>query len=126
MSDATGLAEAMLGLDGFSVLEVVEGRAELVITIESTSDVVGCSTCGVRAEAQDRMAIELRDLTCFGRPTRLVWRKRRWRCREALCPAKTWTEVSPVAMTRQLITWRAGVESPWVGWRLHGFESRMV
>jgi hypothetical protein len=111
MSDATGLAEAMLGLDGFTVLTVVEDPAELVITIETTAVVVGCSTCGVRAQAQDRMPIEIRDLACFGRPVRLVWTKRRWRCREELCDAKTWTEVSPAAMTRQLITWRAGLEA---------------
>ncbi len=27
---------------------------------------------------------------CFGRPTRLVWAKRRWRCRYPDCPARTW------------------------------------
>jgi transposase len=111
MSDDTGLAEAMLGLDGFTVVDVREDPAELVITIETTAVVVGCSTCGVRAQAQDRMPIEIRDLACFGRPVRLVWTKRRWRCREELCDAKTWTEVSPAAMTRQLITWRAGLEA---------------
>lgn len=111
MSDATGLAEAMLGLDGFKVLDVREDAAELVITIETTTDVVGCVGCGVRAEAQDRMPIEIRDLPCFGRPVRLVWRKRRWRCRELLCPAKTWTEIDPAALPRQLITWRGGIEA---------------
>ena len=111
MSDATGLAEAMLGLEGFVVLDVREDPDELVIAIESTAVVVGCSGCGVRAQAQDRMTIDIRDLACFGRPTRLVWRKRRWRCREVLCATKTWTEVSPAAITRQLITWRAGLEA---------------
>ena len=111
MSDATGVAEAMLGLDGFIVLAVREDPAELVITVETTADLVGCAGCGVRAEAQDRMPIEIRDLSCFGRPTRLVWRKRRWRCREELCGVKTWTEVSPAAMSRQLITWRGAVEA---------------
>lgn len=111
MSDATGLAEAMLGLEGFVVLGVREDPAELVITIQTTADLVGCTGCGIRAEAQDRMSIEIRDLACFGRPTRLVWRKRRWRCREALCPVRTWTETSPAAMARQLITWRAGLEA---------------
>jgi len=110
MSDATGLAEAMLGLEGFVVLDVREDPTELVIAIESTAVVVGCGGCGVRAQAQDRMTIHVRDLACFGRPTRLVWRKRRWRCREAMCATKTWTEVSPAAMARQLITWRAGLE----------------
>jgi hypothetical protein len=37
MSDATGLAQALLGLDGFRVLEVSEGQDKLVITIEPTS-----------------------------------------------------------------------------------------
>ena len=34
----------------------------------------------------------VRDLSCFGRPVRLEIRQRRWRCRESLCAAKTWTE----------------------------------
>ena len=36
MSDGIGLAEALLGLDGFRVLEVSEGPDELVIAVEST------------------------------------------------------------------------------------------
>jgi hypothetical protein len=63
----------------------------LVITIETTAVVVGCASCGVRAQAHDRMPIEIRDLACFGGPVRLVWTKRRWRCRDELCDAKTWT-----------------------------------
>ncbi len=51
MSDATGLAEALLGLDGFRVLDVNEGSDELVVTIETSADVVGCGACGTRAEA---------------------------------------------------------------------------
>ena len=54
MSDGTGLAEALLGLDGFRILGVTEGAAEVVITIETTAAVVGCNSCGVRAESQDR------------------------------------------------------------------------
>ena len=69
--------------------QVDEGPDELVVTVESTARVVGCSRCGVRAEAQDRMPIDIRDLSCFGRPARLVWVKRRWRCVDADCDAKT-------------------------------------
>ena len=111
MSDATGLAEAMLGLPGFTVLAVLEDPGELVITVETTAVVVGCAGCGVRAEAQDRMPIEIGDLSCFGRPVRLRWVKRRWRCREVACRAKTWTETDPAVLARQLITWRRGVEA---------------
>lgn len=82
------------GLDGFRVLDAIETPGELVVTIETDAELVGCTTCGVRAETHDRMPVEIRDLACFGRPARLVWRKRRWRCVEPACDAKTWTEQS--------------------------------
>ena len=110
MSDGNGLAEALLGLDGFRVVAVTE-TVEVVIDIESLADFVGCSQCGVRAEAQDRTDVEIRDLACFGRPARLVWRKRRWRCVEPDCDARTWTEESPAVSARQVLTRRAGVEA---------------
>ncbi len=65
MSDGIGLVEVLLGLDGFRVLAVNESVAEVVITIETDADLVGCARCGVRAEAQDRMPIAIRDLACF-------------------------------------------------------------
>ncbi len=111
MNDGTGLAEALLGLDGFRVLEVSETPAEVVVEIETTADFMGCSTCGTRAEAHERMPVEIRDLACFGRPARLVWRKRRWRCSEADCEAKTWTERSEHVSSRALLTVRAGAEA---------------
>ncbi len=88
MGDGNGLAEALLGLDGFRVLSVTE-TVEVVVVVETSDDFVGCSGCGVRAEAQDRADVEVRDLACFGRPVRLVWRKRRWRCVEPDCEART-------------------------------------
>ena len=91
MSDRIGLAEALLGLDGFRVLEVTESVDEVVIGIETDAVLVGCGRCGVRAESHGRMTVEIRDLACFGRPARLVWNKRRWRCTEVDCEAKTWT-----------------------------------
>ena len=48
-------------------------------------------------------------------PGAVVWRKRRWRCREALCDAKTWTERSEHVDARAVITrapgWRHAVRS---------------
>jgi hypothetical protein len=110
MSDATGVAEAMLGLPGFRVLSVDESPAEVVIRIETMAELVSCAACGVVAVAQDRMAVEYRDLAAFGRPTRLVWVKRRWRCEEPRCAARTWTESSPAFSARCLLTERAGLE----------------
>ena len=57
------------------------------------------------------MSVELHDLACFGLPARLVWRKRPWRCRDADCHAKTWTERSRHVSARVLLTQRAGAEA---------------
>ncbi len=43
MDDATGLAEALLGLDGFAVLAVEETSCEVIVTVETTADFVGLS-----------------------------------------------------------------------------------
>jgi hypothetical protein len=106
MHDGIGLAEALLGLDGFRVLAVSETRQ--LPRSSSTSRPPPTSwavrPAAPRAEAHERMAVEIRDLACFGRAARLVWNKRRWRCREADCEAKTWTSAP--------IRCRAGLCSP--------------
>jgi hypothetical protein len=72
------------------VLDVVETEAEVVIRIEKTVAREFCRRCGVRAEPQVRMRVDVRDLACFGRPARLVWIKwQRRRGREARRPANT-------------------------------------
>src|SRR5271168_2778985 len=111
MDDATGLAEALLGLDGFAVLAVEETPSEVIVTVETIADFVGCAACGVRAVAKDRIQVEIRDLPCFGRPARLVWLKRRWRCADPDCAAKTWTEGSKHVPPRAVLTCRAGAEA---------------
>jgi len=111
VSDGIGLAEALLGLDGFRVLEVNESPDELVISVETTAVVAWCERCATCAQAHDRMPIEIRDLACFGRPARLVWRKRRWRCVEDACDAKTWTEGSEHVDAQAVTTRRAGMEA---------------
>ena len=110
MCDATGVAEAMLGLPGFRVVDVHESASEVVIGIETTAELVGCPGCGVLARAHDRMAVEYRDLAAFGRPARLRWDKRRWRCEEPRCAVRSWTESSPAFSGRCLLTDRAGAE----------------
>ena len=62
MDDATGLAEALLGLNGFRVLAVEETPSEVIVMVETTADFVGCPSCGVRAEAKDRVRVDIRDL----------------------------------------------------------------
>jgi transposase len=110
MSDATGTAEALLGLVGFRVLEVEETPAEVVILIELVAETVGCPECGVVARAHGRTVVDCRDLAAFGRPARLRWRKRRFRCEEPRCRIRTWVETSPEFSARCLLTNRAGLE----------------
>ena len=81
------------------------------MTVETTADFVGCPSCGVRAVAKDRIRVEIRDLPCFGRPARLVWLKRRWRCADHDCVAKTWTEGTEHVAPRAVLTLRAGAEA---------------
>ncbi len=61
MDDGTGLAEALLGLEGFRILAVSEGPDELVIEIETTAEWTACPCCGVRAIAHERMEVAIRD-----------------------------------------------------------------
>lgn len=111
MGDGSGLAEAMLGLDGVRVIDVVEADGEVTIEVETTDTTVWCERCGCRAESQDRMWVDVRDLECFGRPTRLrIW-KRRWRCREVLCSARTWTEHLEFLDAQVVLTRRVGAEA---------------
>jgi transposase len=58
---------------------------------------------------KDRPSVELVDLPCFGRPTRLVWRKRRWSCSDRTCAMRSWTEeMYAIAAPRLVMTDRAG------------------
>ncbi len=46
---------------------------------------VGCPECGVLARVKDRDRVSLVDLPMNGRPTRVVWHKRRFFCPDAEC-----------------------------------------
>jgi hypothetical protein len=81
-NDGSSGATALLGMDGFVVLAMIEEKGELFISVETTANVVGCGSCGVRATGHGRSVIQMRDLPSGGRPVRLVWRKRKWICRD--------------------------------------------
>jgi len=83
----------MLGFDGFVVLDAVEVDGEVEVVVETTATRVGRPDCGVVAHAHARREVVVRDGSVFERRGRLRWRKRVWRCREAACAKRTWTEI---------------------------------
>lgn len=99
-------ADALVGLTGFRVLDVVVG-AELEVTLETTAHRVGCPDCGVLAALHDRREHVVRDLPAGDRPVVIVWRKRVWRCREPLCARQTWSERSAEIAPKATLTERA-------------------
>jgi transposase len=104
------MCERFVDLPDISVLGV-EGnyREPLVIHFESKRVDVGCPECGVVAQVKDRPLVTLVDLPVNGRPTTLVWHKRRFCCAEIECSRGSWTEQDTrVAFARHVTTDRAG------------------
>ena len=106
--DGSDNAHALLGMDGFVVLTTTEENGECFVLVEATATRAGCPECGVIAAGHGRSIVQVRDLGFGGRPTRLVWRKRRWVCRESDCPRGTFTERSD--LVEGSLTRRAAVE----------------
>lgn len=106
----TRMCELLVGLPEVNVVGVDDGPGlALRVHIESRLDQGWCHVCGARASIKERPEIVLVDLPCFGRPTRLVWHKQRWCCREPGCPAGSWTILDErIAWPRAALTDRAG------------------
>lgn len=105
--DANRMCELLVGLPEVRVLGVAAAEL-LTIEIETVAELAGCPRCGAVATGKGRRSVELIDLPCFGRATRLRWRKRRWRCVEAECEGASWTEEdSRIASPRMAMTDRA-------------------
>ncbi len=111
MADGIDWRSRLLGLAGVIVTDVVERLGEVVVYVETTKvKAYFARSCRRRAESQDRVDVVLRDLHCCGRPSRLVVRKRRWRCKTKGCIKKTWTERIDGVVARQVLTLRCGAE----------------
>ncbi len=85
-------ATALLGMPGFVVGAQLEVDGEIWLHVETTAEVVGCSSCGTRAVGHGRRRVKVRDLAIAGRDVVLVWAKRLWRCPDADCEVGTWSE----------------------------------
>jgi transposase len=77
------------------------------VDVETDQTLAGCPDCGVVAIGHGRRVQVLHDAPCFGRPVRVRWFKRIWRCDEESCPKQTWTEQHPFAAPRAKLTTRA-------------------
>ncbi len=60
--DRTRWCELLVGLERVEVLDVVRRLDRLVVTVESTERLMGCSACGTKAKVKDRDRVELADL----------------------------------------------------------------
>ncbi len=100
--------DLLVGLAGFHVIDVAEHGGVVRVVVETPPEQMGCRSCGVIAHSHGRRDVRLIDVPCFGRPARLVWRKRTWRCAEEKCPARSFTEQhADLAGPRALLTVRA-------------------
>ena len=92
-SNPTRVCELIVGLGDVEVLGVVdEPGGPLAVHIGTRRRPV-CGGCGGVVWSKGSAPVELVDLPAFGRPVRLVWRKRRWRCPAVGCAVGSFTEV---------------------------------
>ena len=102
--------DVLVGLPGLRVVEVVADQAcgGLTVTVESPPELTGCPICGGDRCQPRPPHGGVGRRTLFGRPVRIVWRKRTWRCREPACPGKAFTEQDQrISQPRGLLTVRA-------------------
>jgi transposase len=97
-------------MPGFAVGAQMLEKGEWWLLVETTAARVGCPNCGVRAVGHGRRRVQVRDLPIAGRPVRLVWAKRIWRCPDGDCATGTWSERSELIDRRASLTERARAE----------------
>jgi transposase len=97
-------ATRLVGLQGFVVTEVQRTGEQLDLQVELLAPAAGCPHCGgSELRVKERPRVRVRDLPIAGRVTRLVWRKRRYRCSDC---ARTFTETHEQLPARQRVTAR--------------------
>ena len=106
----TRICELMVGLGEVDVVGVDdEADGPLVVHVRRRAARPPCGGCGGVVWSKGVSAVGLVDLPAFGRPVRLVWRKRRWRCPAVGCGVASFTETDErIAPARAALTARAG------------------
>ena len=100
-------SDALLGVTGVHITAISHPMTTLLITVETDQILAGCPDCGVIAIGHGRRRVPLNDIPCFGRPVRLIWTKRLWRCPDEHCPRQVFSERHSLAGKRAILTNRA-------------------
>jgi transposase len=105
----TRMCELLVGLPDVNVNGVGDWPRWLRIVVTTRAERPPCPACAGRVWRHDDLDVELVDLPCFERRTRLVWSKSRWRCPNPVCDVVTFVESDArIAADRAGITDRAG------------------
>ncbi len=106
MSDATSL---LYDLPGFAVVSVepMPGGGRQVVIMQS-ADEHACPRCGVLVGGRpfDVRPSRVKDLPVGHRRVEVIWRKRRYRCRESVCAQRVFVERSVQIPPRHRLTGR--------------------
>jgi len=99
----------LLGLDGLAAerVEVDPGGVPVVHVVTADADAPRCPSCRAPSSSPKQWVTSSpRDLPHGGRGVRLVWRKRRWRCRNPDCARGSFTEQVAAVPARSRLTTR--------------------
>ena len=101
--DLGGLAVDRIASDAFGC------RVVHLVTADETAS--ACPSCGVLSSSlKGRACTRPRDIPYGITGLRLIWHKRRWRCRERLCRRASFTESLPAVRARSRLTTRLRTE----------------
>src|SRR5919199_174140 len=99
-----GHVSRLVGLDGFEVKALVEGRHHPALEVEVGAGAACCPRCGRGTlDVKERPVVRVRDLSIAGKAVWLRWRKRRYRCQGC---RRTFTESHAELPSRQRVTRR--------------------
>ena len=104
---ASSAASALFNLPVYEVLEVTRtGDGARTVVIATTASEAACPDCGVlSSRVHQRTRQQLADVS-FDGPVEVAWIKKRWKCTEALCARKSFTEHTDQVPPRARLTTR--------------------
>lgn len=103
-------ASILFNLSGYRVVSAspaVGGEQPRQVVIETLAYEGACPSCGVlSSRIQARPVQHVKDVACGGQRLDVLVRKRRYACREPLCPRRSFTEETEQLPARARVTTR--------------------